>query len=208
MFETFEKRITQDMSKSEIDKVLHSEKTEYNEVLKELSERVKDGESIDEVIGSIKEEISSSLFLETVKEDLRDCTISFVESEYIRKLDLLSFKDCIQYALDNLLVSKEKDEEVVKYLQIDKTQFGYLVKFMNTANDLIVIKRFTKNNYYAIMFDLFRLEESKTEYIWELFEEKKKSLVTAALLNAITSIRRVNNNIEFLYELLSNLGDE
>ena len=58
------------------------------------------------------------------------------------------------------------------------------------------------------MFTLFRLETEKVDYIWGLFEQNKDSLVTAALLGAITSIRRANNNIDFLNELLSNLGEE
>jgi len=33
-------------------------------------------------------------------------------------------------------------------------------------------------------------------------------LITAALLNAVTSIRRANNNLDFLNELLSSLGEE
>ena len=93
-------------------------------------------------------------------------------------------------------------------MHIDRTQFGYLVKFMNTANDLIIIKRFTKNNFSIAMFDLFRLETEKVDYIWEMFEQNKDSLVTASLLSVITSIRRTNNNIDFLNELLSNLGKE
>lgn len=58
------------------------------------------------------------------------------------------------------------------------------------------------------MFDLFRLKTEGVDYIWEVFEQNKNSLVTAALLSAITSIRRANNNIDFLNELLSNLGEE
>ena len=58
------------------------------------------------------------------------------------------------------------------------------------------------------MFDLFRLDTEKIEYIWRLFEESKSSLITAALLNAVTSIRRANNNLDFLNELLSSLGEE
>lgn len=208
MFEALVKKITQEMSESEIYQVLHAERAEFNKGLRELSDRVKSGEDIDEVIASIQESVPSTLFLKIVEEELRDDTISFVESEYIRKLDMPKFKEFIKYALDNIIISKESEREVAKHLHIDRTQFGYLVKFMNTANDLIIIKRFTKNNFSIAMFDLFRLETEKVDYIWEVFVQNKDSLVTAALLSAITSIRRANNNIDFLNELLSNLGEE
>ena len=208
MFEALVKKITQEMSESEIYQVLHAERSEFNKGLRELSDRVKSGEDIDEVIASIQESVPSTLFLKIVEEELRDDTISFVESEYIRKLDMPKFKEFIKYALDNIIISKESEREVAKHLHIDRTQFGYLVKFMNTANDLIIIKRFTKNNFSIAMFDLFRLETEKVDYIWEVFVQNKDSLVTAALLSAITSIRRANNNIDFLNELLSNLGEE
>ena len=208
MFDALVKKITQEMSESEIYKILHSEKTEFNKGLRDLSDRVKSGESIADVIASIQGSAPSALFLKIVEDELHDDTISYIESEYIRGLELSSFKELIKYSLDNIIISKESEREVAKHLHIDKTQFGYLVKFMNTANDLIIIKRFTKNNFSIAMFDLFRLDTEKIEYIWRLFEESKSSLITAALLNAVTSIRRANNNLDFLNELLSSLGEE
>lgn len=160
------------------------------------------------MIASIQESSPSAPFLKIIENELRNDTVSYIESEYIRGMELSSFKELIKYLLDNIIISKESEKEVAKHLHIDKTQFGYLVKFMNTANDLIIIKRFTKNNFSIAMFDLFRLEAEKIEYIWHLFEESKSSLITAALLNAVTSIRRANNNLDFLYELLSSLGEE
>lgn len=208
MFDALAKKITQEMSESEIYQILHSEKAEFNKGLVELSDRVKSGENIDDVIASIQESSPSALFLKIIENELRNDTVSYIESEYIRGMELSSFKELIKYSLDNIIISKESEKEVAKHLHIDKTQFGYLVKFMNTANDLIIIKRFTKNNFSIAMFDLFRLEAEKIEYIWHLFEESKSSLITAALLNAVTSIRRANNNLDFLYELLSSLGEE
>lgn len=208
MFETLVKQITQEMSEPEIRQVLHVERAEFNKGLRELSDRVKSGEDIDEVIAGIQESVPSRLFLKIVEEELREDTISFVESEYIRKLDMSKFKEFIKYALDNIILSKESEMEVANHLHIDRAQFGYLVKFMNTVNDLIIIKRFTKNNFTKAMFDLFRLKTEEVDYIWEVFEQNKNSLVTAALLSAITSIRRANINIDFLNELLSNLGEE
>ena len=204
MFEALAGKITQEMPEEEIYRILHTERAEFNKGIRELSDRVKSGEDITEVIASIQ----GSVLLKIVEEELRDDTISFVESEYIRRLDMPKFKEFIKYALDNIIICKESEGEVAQYLHIDRTQFGYLVKFMNTANDLIIIKRFTKNNFSIVMFDLFRLEAEKVEYIWKIFEQNKDSLVTASLLSVITSIRRTNNNIDFLNELLSNLGEE
>lgn len=208
MFDALAKKITQEMSESEIYQILHSEKTEFNKGLVELSDRVKSGKNIDDVIASIQESSPSTIFLKIIENELHNNTVSYIESEYIRGMELSSFKELIKYSLDNIIISKESEKEVAKHLHIDKTQFGYLVKFMNTANDLLIIKRFTKNNFSIAMFDLFRLEAEKIEYIWNLFEESKSSLITAALLNAVTSIRRANNNLDFLYELLSSLGKE
>lgn len=208
MFDAIVKRITQEMSESEIYKIIHSEKADFNKGLRELSDRVKSGERIADVIAGIQENAPSDLFVKIIEDELRDNTISFIESEYIRKLDIPNFKKSIQYALDNIIINKESEQEVAEQLHIDRTQFGYFVKFMNTANDLIIIKRFTKNNFSTAMYDLFRLETQKIEYIWELFEQNKDSLVTSALLSAITSIRKANNNLDFLNELLSSLDEE
>lgn len=208
MFEALTRRITKEMSESEIYQVLHSERTEFNKGLRELSDRVKSGESIDEVIASIQDSVPSTLFLEIVKEELQESTISFIESEYMRKLDMPNFKESIEYALDNIIINKEFEREVAEHLRIDGTQLGYFAKFMNTANDLIIIKRFTKNNFSVAMYNLFRLEIEKIEFIWELFQQNKDSLITSALLSAITSIRRANNNIDFLNKLLSDLDEE
>lgn len=205
MFETLVKKIAQEMSESEIYQVLNSERDEFSKGLRELSDRVKSGESVDDVIASIRDVSPSSLFLKIVEEALRDDTASFIESEYIRKMELSAFKEFVKYALDNIIINKESEIEVARHLLIDRTRLGYLIKFMNTANDLIIIKRFTRNNFLLAMFDLFRLDAEKTDYMWEQFETNKSSLITAALLSAIPLIRRANNNIDFLNELLSNL---
>ena len=115
-------------------------------------------------------------------------------SYFIERLKLLSSK-----LIHSVTVL---DAANVVKLEINKETSG--LQRVNTA----VKDVFTKNNFSIAMFDLFRLEAEKIEYIWHLFEESKSSLITAALLNAVTSIRRANNNLDFLYELLSSLGEE
>lgn len=208
MFEVLAKKISQSMTESEVNQVVHSGRADFNKGLRELSDRVKSGESIDDVISSVREKIHSSILLGIIEEELRDDLSSFIESEYIRNLDLVTFKDFFQYAINNILISKESEKEVASTLQIDRKQFGYLVKFINTVNDLIIIKRFTKNNFSIAMDDLFRLDANKIGYLWDLFDQNKSTLVSAALLSAVTTIKRANNNILFLNELLSSLGED
>lgn len=88
------------------------------------------------------------------------------------------------------------------------SNFGYLLKFLNTAFDMAVIRRFTKDNFASSMFDMFRLDEEKINFTWNLFEENKSTLTTIALLNSIVSIRKINTNIEIIKDCLLGLIDE
>lgn len=208
MFETIVKKIKQDMSDTEVKKLIRSERVAFNKEIDTLSNRIKDGERIEDVICAIHNELTSHVLINIVENEIKNETISFIESEHIRSLELSGFCELIKYSLDNIIINKESERVVAEHLQLDRKSFGYLVKFMNTINDLIVVKRFTKNNFSIAMFDLFRLDTDKINYIWQLFEDNKAQLINASLLSTIATIRRINNNIDFLNDLLANLDNE
>lgn len=208
MFESILKKITPEMSKIEIAKVIRVERITFNKEIEELAEAVKSGGQIEEIIGNLKGNIQSQEFLSIVEKELREETSSFVESEYIRKLNFPEFCELMDYALENIVLFKESDHAVAQRLRIDREQFSYLVKFMNTANDLIITKRFTKNNFSLAMIDLFRLDTEKIEYIWNLFVQNREQLTISVLLGTVTTIRRINNNIDFLNKIFAKLEEE
>ena len=145
---------------------------------------------------------------DNIEKELRSEAASYLESEYIRLMTNSEYESFLSFSLNNLIINKAPEAAVMEQLQINKQQFGYLLKFLNTAFDMAVIRRFTKENFTSSMFGMFRLDEDKTNYTWNLFEENKSTLTTIAILNSIVSIRRINTNMEIIKDCLWSLIDE
>lgn len=208
LFEIFTTQITQDSSEQDVASLIRSNKKIFHQDINDLCERVRSGEDIENILSKLHEGIINQYLFDTIEKELRSEAASYLESEYIRVMNNSEYMSFISYSLENLIVYKAPEATVMEQLQINKQQFGYLLKFLNTAFDMVVIRRFTRDNFTSSMFGMFRLDEDKTNYTWNLFEENKSTLTTIALLNSIVSIRKVNTNMEIIKDCLWSLIDE
>lgn len=208
LFELFTNQVTQASSEQDVDSLIRSNKKMFHQDINTLCEQVRSGEDIECVLSKLHESIINQHLFDNIEKELRSEAASYLESEYIRVMTNSEYQSFISFSLNNLIIFKAHESAVMEQLQINKQQFGYLLKFLNTAFDMAVIRRFTKDNFASSMFDMFRLDEEKINFTWNLFEENKSTLTTIALLNSIVSIRKINTNIEIIKDCLLGLIDE
>ncbi len=195
--------IVDKMSEDDIRQLIFSERQEYREGLSKLAEEVKSGKSTENVIAAFRTSGEyPETFLRILNDDLKDNTSAYIESTFLREMDFEQFKSIIEYAVENIIIRKENNKKIIEDIGIDNSRLEYLIKFINTANDYTIIRRFTQDNFLVAMNNLFRLNNEKVIFIWDVFEKNESKLVIAAFLGAAGMIRRMSNSIDRLNELI------
>lgn len=208
LFEQFINQINSESSEEDIINIIRNNKDTFQEDLYKLCEQVCSGEDIEEVLSNINKHVENKYLFEIINKELRSETAAYIESGFIREMPDSDFVPFITFALQNTVLKKASETVVIDYLQINKQSYGYLIKFLNTAIDMAVVRRFTKENFLSSMQDLFRIGDNKINHIWNLFEENKNQLITTAILNSVITIRKTSNNIETIKEFLLSLTDD
>lgn len=203
MFEKIMEEIVDKMSEDDIRQLIFSERQEYREGLSKLAEEVKSGKSTENVIAAFRTSGEyPETFLRILNDNLKDNTSAYIESTFLREMDFEQFKSIIEYAVENIIIRKENNKKIIEDIGIDNSRLEYLIKFINTANDYTIIRRFTQDNFLVAMNNLFRLNNEKVIFIWDVFEKNESKLVIAAFLGAAGMIRRMSNSIDRLNELI------
>ncbi len=203
MFEKIMEEIVDKMSEDDIRQLIFSERQEYREGLSKLAEEVKSGKSTENVIAAFRTSGEyPETFLRILNDDLKDNTSAYIESTFLREMDFEQFKSIIEYAVENIIIRKENNKKIIEDIGIDNSRLEYLIKFINTANDYTIIRRFTQDNFLVAMNNLFRLNNEKVIFIWDVFEKNESKLVIAAFLGAAGMMRRMSNSIDRLNELI------
>ena len=158
MFEKIMEEIVDKMSEDDIRQLIFSERQEYREGLSKLAEEVKSGKSTENVIAAFRTSGEyPETFLRILNDDLKDNTSAYIESTFLREMDFEQFKSIIEYAVENIIIRKENNKKIIEDIGIDNSRLEYLIKFINTANDYTIIRRFTQDNFLVAMNNLFRL---------------------------------------------------
>lgn len=203
MFEKIMEEIVDKMSEDDIRQLIFSERQEYREGLSKLAEEVKSGKSTENVIAAFRTSGEyPETFLRILNDDLKDNTSAYIESTFLREMDFEQFKSIVEYAVENIIIRKENNKKIIEDIGIDNSRLEYLIKFINTANDYTIIRRFTQDNFLVAMNNLFRLNNEKVIFIWDVFEKNESKLVIAAFLGAAGMMRRMSNSIDRLNELI------
>ncbi len=92
--------------------------------------------------------------------------------------------------------------------ELNKKEIKYAVKLLNTLLDWIIVKRFTINNYERKVKNLFRFDDEKTNFLWELFVSKRTELINIVLLNNINLCNQINEEMNNLVEVFSSIFDQ
>lgn len=205
MFEEFIKKITNENTDKEIINVLKNDESAKKQI-DELIEKIKDGESKENIFAyittSCQEEKLSQIIINVINSNLKP----FEEMSYFRKIKISEFKSLMVYLVNNTLINTESKDIVLKETGLSNDNFTFAIRLLNTINDYVIVRRFTANRFQKILFDMFRFDIEKSEFLWELYNTNKKQLTEVVMLNNISLCRDINNTLSNLLNIFSDIS--
>ena len=207
MFEKFTKQITQEKTDKEIAIKFLSDSDAKEQIL-ELTNKIKDNESKEKVFKMVVDECENDKISDAIIRIINQNIKPYEEMSYFRELDLSKFKSIIEYMFDNTLITTESKDIIIEKTNLDENNFKYALRLLNTVNSYIVLKRFTQNRFKTAIYDLFRFGKDKIDFLWELFNHNKQTLVTIAILNNISLCRDISDDLANLLKVFTEFSNE
>ena len=208
MFDELQKKITEEMSKVEVQDIFESEKNGYLEEIKELIDKIKDGKDKEELFNDIREKCESNILAETVIEYISTRIIPYEQTQYLREMQFDEFKMIIDYMFINVIIQTESRDTIKTKVQLSSENINYIIKLLYTALDCIIVRRFTSSYFMKQFNDWFKFDEEKTKYLWQLFYSKKENLANIVLLNNITICKEIKSELNRLVKIFSDIFED
>lgn len=208
MFDNVVDYIKQNSSVEEVKKIISANQKELSTEIKDIVNSIKDGKNKEDVLNEIKDTCKSAYFTETVIEKIQQSLASFEETQFLRDLDSDTFAKTMVYMLDNMILHSELTEIVQQNTGLDDKHTFFTFKLLNTILDFIIVKRYTLNHFQKSIYNLFRFDEQRTKFLWDLFIKNSEKLQTAILLSVFPVCQNTRTGVQNLIEFFENIFDE
>lgn len=208
MFDRLQEKITEEMSKAEVQRILISEKKDYLDEIKKLIDKIKEGKDKEELFNDIREKSKNNIFAEIAIEYISSKIIPYEESQFLREMEFYEFKVIIEYMFTNVIIQTESRDTIKAKVRLSGEKVNYIIKLLNTALDCIVVRRFTASYFNQQFNELFKFDEEKTKYLWQLFYNRKENLANIVILNNITMCREIRNELIRLVNIFSDIFED
>lgn len=199
------------MKEIEIVKLIKSEeyKDEYFKEIIDLSNNIKDGKiDTNDLTQLISNNINNVNFRNIIIKETNEFLESFFETQFTRDIQLTDFKKYFETVFLKLILQVSTLDTVSELIKLEKNDIITIVKILNFSKYLILVKRSSKELFIMTIYDKFRLDKDKTEYIWNLFDTHKKELIVSVLMENTDIIRKMNKSISMIVDIFQDLIDE
>lgn len=199
------------MKEIEIVKLIKSEeyKDEYFKEIIDLSNNIKDGKiDTNDLTQLISNNINNVNFRNIIIKETNEFLESFFETQFTRDIQLTDFKKYFETVFLKLILQVSTLDTVSELIKLEKNDIITIVKILNFSKYLILVKRSSKELFIMAIYDKFRLDKDKTEYIWNLFDTHKKELIVSVLMENTDIIRKMNKSISMIVDIFQDLIDE
>lgn len=208
MFNRIIKRITVNMTKNELQELILSEKKDFTIGVREIIEKIKDGEAKEELYNQLQEKCKSNIFIDLIDEIVSDSIIPYKEMCYFREVGIDDFSILMEYMLDNIIIQCESKEIISTKTKLSSENIDYVVKLLNTVLELIIVRRYTIDRFKQHMYHVFRFDEKKAETLWSLFVGKKQELIDVIMFDNYMVCKNIKTDISKLIEIFTDLFKE
>lgn len=211
MFSNINSKISADMKEIEIIKLIKSEeyKDEYFKEIIDLSNNIKDGKiDTNDLTQLISNNINNVNFRNIIIKETNEFLESFFETQFTRDIQLTDFKKYFETVFLKLILQVSTLDTVSELIKLEKNDIITIVKILNFSKYLILVKRSSEELFIMAIYDKFRLDKDKTEYIWNLFDTHKKELIVSVLMENTDIIRKMNKSISMIVDIFQDLIDE
>lgn len=210
MFDTLVSNITEEMDEQEINEYLESKelKKGYKDEILSLSDRVKNGESIDKVSSDIRNNIKNEILIEIIFSDLNNTLQPFEETQFLRNIDLRKFKEYSEFIFNNTILRLSSVEQIQATIDININDLKCIVKFLNHSKLLIIIKRYSKALFVETIYDMFRLDKECANFIWQLFDDNRSELVISVMMDNSEQIKSIKGSVSMILEIFKDIIED
>lgn len=198
------------MSKQEINEYVKSKEIskEYKNEILTLSDRIKDGESSDNVHVDICSKIKNDNFLELIFSDLNNSLQPFYETEFLRNLEITDFEKFINIVFENGILRLSSIKQVQSIVDISVENLKCIVKFLNYSKYQIITKRYSKELFITTTYDMFRLNRNYAEVVWNLFDNNRNDLIISVLMDNSDMIRDIKNSVYMILNIFEDIIED
>lgn len=209
MFDGFISNITEEMTEQEIKDYIGSKEhaRKYKEEILALSDRVKYGESLDEIISEIRKQIKNEKFFDIILSDLNNNLQPYMEAQYLRKLEFTEFQKIINIIFEKAILTISSAKQLQTMVDIDTENLKYIVKFLNYSKYIIIAKRYSKELFINMAYEMFRFEQQFAEEIWSLFDSNRNELIVSVMMDNYDMIRDIKNSVSMILKIFEDIID-
>lgn len=150
--------------------------------------------------------ITNSSLRKVVLKILFDELESYFDVIILKSLTKEKLKDYLKNVFDCIIIHSitvEYSEEA-----FDEKYFLPAIRVINTANDMIILKRVIKDIFLNTFGKVCEFDEDILEFIWDLFNSKKKDVVISNIFSTSNNIEDIKNKIDMIYEIFKKFSDD
>lgn len=199
------------MTEQEIKEYIESKEhaKKYKDEIIALSNRVKDGESLDDVISEIRKQIENEKFFDIIFSDLNSNLQPYMETQYLRNLEFVEFQNLINIIFEKTILTISSLNQLEEILDIDTETLKYIVKFLNYSKHIIIAKRYSKELFISVTCEMFRFEQQFAEEIWTLFDSNRNEMIVSVMMDKYDMIRDIKNSVSMILKIFEDvIGSE
>lgn len=202
--------ISTEMSEIEIKQLTDNEsyRKEYVNGIIILSDKFKNGENFDDICEQLKKEIHNEKLLKIIIADFEDNIKGFQETEYIRNLDLESFKRISKIIFEKVILETSTLEEIKSLTGIDKEYIYCVLKFLKHSKQEIIVRRYSEKLFIESNYDIFRIKDDYSSFIFNLFKESKNELVVSVMMENSILLKNIKESVSTILDIFKEIIDE
>lgn len=208
MLDLFKNYVNSTVSDNQIVQIIEANEEYLNNEIEKIFEKQKNSD-ISDIIENLKlqliQEFDNELFVNEIIDYMSTRITPFIEMKYLRDLNQKNFEEVISYLFNNLILQNEDLELIIEHTNLEKRNIMYAKKLLNTLLNWVIIKRYTKLKFNKSSYKLFRFNEDKCDFLWELYLKNNEKLVQIALLDGLIVLESIRNNTNALLSVFDNI---
>ena len=208
MFELLREKINPEMTREEIDKLFDSDEKENINQLKELIQKIHSGTSQEDVINLIQEECEVNNLVDYLVGLIEEENRPFEETRFLREMDYDRFRIVVDYIFQNVFLSSESKEIVMKRSELSDDKVQIVIKLINTMMQYTIVRRFTRDNFAVSMERIFGLDNERIEFLWNLYIDNREDLRSLFFMRRIYELSDIKQEIDNLLETILLINDK
>ena len=190
----------------DLDEAIRQHIEEISTELEPFVEKIKDRISKEKVYEELKESCENESLFEIMTSMIEERILPYSEMQFLREMSLDRFQKITRYILENAIIHLEEETEIRRNCGLAPQQIRYSIKLLNTVMKMIIYERYSFRLFSKKMYGMFRFDEDRTKFLWEMFTSRTLELQNVALMKNITLCREMREDLQWLINIVQKLS--